>query len=445
MWNKLSFLNKYLIYNIPIAMILGIISGYYGDPSFLKLFIMPLTFLMVYPMMINLQIKKVFSHGDSKVQLTAQIINFAVIPFVAFAMGKLFFQDRPLIALGLLLAALLPTSGMTISWTGFAKGNINAAIKMTVIGLIAGSLATPLYAKWLMGAVIEIPLANVFKQIALIVFLPMIAGYITQRIIIKKYGEAKYHKDIKQKFPAISTIGVLGIVFVAMALKSKTIISEPAGLVSLLIPLIILYVVNFGISTIIGKLFFNREDAIALVYGTVMRNLSIALAIAMTVFGKEGSEIAVIIALSYIIQVQSAAWYVKFTTSIFGPKPEDKACDIMEQGIFALHSNASLNDAIKMLDEEHIHSVAVLNDEDKPLGMLTAETIINLLAKDTPLDSKLNTLQLIATVNVSCDMPVSEVVSKMKRNHQYKVLVTDNQGKLTGVLTEMDILHNIRK
>ena len=46
----------------------------------------------------------------------------------------------------LLLRSLLPTSGMTISWTGFAKGNLNAAIKMTVIGLIAGSLATPLYA-----------------------------------------------------------------------------------------------------------------------------------------------------------------------------------------------------------------------------------------------------------------------------------------------------------
>jgi hypothetical protein len=37
----------------------------------------------------------------------------------------------------------------------------------------------------------------------------------------------------------------------------------------------------------------------------------------MTVFGKEGSEIALIIALSYVIQVKSAAWYVKFTDKIF--------------------------------------------------------------------------------------------------------------------------------
>ena len=445
MWKKISFLQKYLVYNIPAMMLVGIIFGYYNDPLFLKKFIMPLTFLMVYPMMVNLQIKKVFSRGDTKVQLVTQFINFAVIPFVAFGIGKLFFQDQPLIALGLLLAALLPTSGMTISWTGFAKGNLNAAIKMTVIGLIAGSLATPLYAKWLMGAVVEIPLLNVFKQIVLIVFLPMIAGYGTQRFIIWRYGEAKYHKDIKKKFPVISTIGVLGIVFVAMALKSKTIISQPTLLVKLLIPLLILYALNFILSTVIGKLFFSRGDGIALVYGTVMRNLSIALAIAMTVFGKQGSDIALIIALAYIIQVQSAAWYVRFTPRIFGKAPEEKAGDIMEIGLFALHDNASLQDAVKLLDEEHIHSIIILSDDNTPSGMLTAEAIVNLLAKQVPLESTLEQVNLAPVVNVRYDTPISAIITKMKRSHEYKVIVSDEKGNPTGVLTEMDIIHRYKE
>mgnify|MGYP001804304373 FL=1 len=56
-----------------------------------------------------------------------------------------------------------------------------------------------------------------------------------------------------------------------------------------------------------------------------MRNLSIALAIAMIAFGNEkGSEIALIIAMAYIIQVQAAAWYVRFTRKIFGPVLEVK-------------------------------------------------------------------------------------------------------------------------
>jgi predicted Na+-dependent transporter len=50
-----------------------------------------------------------------------------------------------------------------------------------------------------------------------------------------------------------------------------------------------------------------------------MRNLSIALALAMTAFGPQGSEIALVIALAYIVQVQAAAWCVKFSDRLFGP------------------------------------------------------------------------------------------------------------------------------
>jgi ACR3 family arsenite efflux pump ArsB len=190
---------------------------------------------------------------------------------------------------------------------------------MTVIGLIAGSLAAPLYAKWLMGTVIEIPLIEVFQQIAIVVFLPMLLGFVTKKILIATVGESKYNKNLQQKFPIFSTIGVLGIVFVAMALKAKSIVANPVAILSFFVPLLIIYGFNFVFSTLIGKALFNREDAIALVYGTVMRNLSIALAIAITVFGPvEGAEIALIIAMGYIIQVQSAAWYVKLTDKIFG-------------------------------------------------------------------------------------------------------------------------------
>lgn len=55
-----------------------------------------------------------------------------------------------------------------------------------------------------------------------------------------------------------------------------------------------------------------------MVFGVVMRDLSIALAIAMTAFGKQGLTIALLIALAYVIQIQSAAWYVSLVEKIFG-------------------------------------------------------------------------------------------------------------------------------
>lgn len=318
MFRILQKLTRNLIYAIPAMMVAGFVYGLLADTGWLKAAIIPFTFLMVYPMMVTLKIRKVFEGGDAKAQFLTQLINFGLIPFLTFGVGLLFFRDKPYMALGLLLAGLVPTSGMTISWTGFAKGNMSAAVKMTVIGLVAGSLATPFYVQALMGTAIQMQVSAVFKQILFIVFLPMVLGYLTQRFLVKRYGQEKFQRDLGPKFPGLSTVGVLGIVFVALALKAKTIAAAPGVLVDILIPLLLLYGFNFLLSTLIGKSLLPRGDAIALVYGSVMRNLSIALAIAINAFGAQGSDAALVIAMAYIIQVQSAAWYVRFTPKVFG-------------------------------------------------------------------------------------------------------------------------------
>ena len=62
---------------------------------------------------------------------------------------------------------------------------------------------------------------------------------------------------------------------------------------------------------LVGRMLFKRGDVIALVFGTAMRNLSIALALAMTVFGAAGSDIAIVIAVGFIVQVQFGVWTMK--------------------------------------------------------------------------------------------------------------------------------------
>ena len=316
----LSYISKNLIFAIPVVMLGGFLFGLALPSVWLKSLIVPLTFVMVYPMMVTLKLGKVLEGGDTKAQLLAQLINFGIIPFVAFGLGQWFFPGQPYYAMGLLLAALLPTSGMTISWTGFAGGNLGAAVKMTVLGLIIGSLATPFYVQWLMGATVPVDMSAVFSQIVFIVFLPMIAGHFTQSHLLKKYGQKAFQSEWAPRFPPFSTLGVLGIVFVAMALKAQQLFDRPGELLNLALPLLALYALNYLLSTLVAKIFLKRGDAIALVYGTVMRNLSIALALAMNAFGSAASDAALVITLAYIIQVQSAAWYIKLTDRLFGKK-----------------------------------------------------------------------------------------------------------------------------
>ena len=117
----------------------------------------------------------------------------------------------------------------------------------------------------------------------------------------------------------------------------------------------------------------------------------------------------------------------------------------MEVGIFAIPVNASLHDAIKLLDEEHIHSIIILSEDNKPLGMLTAEAIVNLLAEQVSLESTLDQVKLMPVINLRYDTSISTIMKKMKRSHEYKVVVTDDKGCPTGVLTEMDIVHTYKE
>ena len=436
----LSWLQKNLITSIPLTMILALLFGYFNEVGYLKNLIIPLTFLMVLPMMITLPIRKVFEGGDIKVQVVTQLINFAITPFLAFAIGIAFFPENKYLALGLLLTGLLPTSGMTISWTGMAKGNMAAAIKMTIFGLLIGSFLTPIYISQLMGASVEIEMIKIIQQIVIIIVIPLVLGHIIQRALIARYGMAHYQEKLKKQFSPISTLGVLGIVFVAMALKAKTILNDPLVLLDIFIPLLLLYVSNFILSTLIGKLFFKRGDAIALLYGTVMRNLSIALAIAMTAFGKEGTDIALVISLGYVIQVQMGAWVVKFTDQIYGKADAPIAEQFIHEGIFSLHQNDTLQQAVHLLSEEHIHSLAVLDQAEKVLGILTLKEAMNLVADEKPLSTLLSELTLIKPVLFDMQQPIAAIAKEMKRTHNYKVLITNNKNEIEGVISSIDII-----
>lgn len=90
MWKILQKITKNLILAIPVMMLAGFIYGLAFDAGWLKAMIVLFTFLMVYPMMVTLKVKKVFESGDMKAQVLTQLINFGIVPFVAYAFGMFF-------------------------------------------------------------------------------------------------------------------------------------------------------------------------------------------------------------------------------------------------------------------------------------------------------------------------------------------------------------------
>ena len=208
--------------------------------------------------------------------------------------------------MGIYLIALLPTSGMTAAWTGMAKGNLNTALVIIAVNLLLSIFLLPIYLKMMVGQSVPFDPMHIFKQLMYIVVAPMVAGDITRRLIVKRFGKQGFMK-LKPHLSSVSSLGVVLIIFVAMSLKAHQILSDAPAAALTMIPLLLFYAGSVGMGIVIGAFFLKREEMIALIYGTSMRDLSIAVAIAMLSF--PGAVLP--IALAYAIQVPSAAVIMK--------------------------------------------------------------------------------------------------------------------------------------
>lgn len=299
---------KYISLSVPLVLILGFIIGTLTDTAHLQKTLLIATIIMIYATMVGFNLKELTSLEGSKVLFFSILINFLIIPLIAYFLGITLLKEHPLMFAGLALSALLPTSGMTISWTVLQKGNVGASIKLTIFGLIIGSILTPWYLLLMVGEFVDIDILQTMKTILMVVFVPMLLGQLTYKLILRKSTVENFKQNIKPKFGPLSIWAMLYVIFVSISSKADMIVNNLELILIALIVLVLFYLINFLISTLFAVKLFNREDGIALVNGTVLRNLSIAIGLAATSFGPEA---ALIVTLAFVVQQQGIVNYAK--------------------------------------------------------------------------------------------------------------------------------------
>ena len=299
---------RYITFSVPIVLLIGFLIGSMFDTTILQPTLLIATIVMIYATMVGFNLKELTSLKGTKVLVFSILINFLIIPIIAYLLGRLLLADYPMMFAGLALSALLPTSGMTISWTVLQRGNVGAAVKLTIFGLIIGSVLAPWYLLLMVGQYVDIDIWATMRTILMVVFVPLILGQITYKLIMMKSTVENFNKNIKPNFGPLSIWAMLYVIFVSISTKADMIVNNLSIIWTALIVLIIFYLLNFIVSTLFAVKLFNREDGIALVNGTVLRNLSIAIGLAATSFG---AEAALIVTLAFVVQQQGIVNYAK--------------------------------------------------------------------------------------------------------------------------------------
>lgn len=110
-----------MTYSVSLVLILGFIIGSLINTNPLQPTLLIATIIMIYATMIGFNFKELASLKGGKVFFYSILINFLIIPVIAYLLGILLLVDHPLLFAGLALSALLPTSGMTIFIDGFPE------------------------------------------------------------------------------------------------------------------------------------------------------------------------------------------------------------------------------------------------------------------------------------------------------------------------------------
>ncbi|MDI6880946.1 MAG: hypothetical protein QMC95_17705 [Desulfitobacteriaceae bacterium] len=296
------------------VMVLGLANSYFlGGIPFNIAICATASFLMIYPMFINLKIGDVVEIKNYKKAIVISLfINFILSPLYAYILGKVFLPDQPYMALGLILISLIPTSGMTATWTELAKGNLKVALSIIATSLLVVIIGLPVMLPIMAGGLLSAGPLFILGRILFVIAIPLVLGDITRRAIIVKKGQP-YYKSKKPVFSGLSSTGLLFVLFLIMSLNTnKLLVSNPLLVLKGIVPLILYYVLMFGTSTVLTRS-LQRPVGVAVVYGTSVRYLALALGIAVPLLGTgtESSMVVFLVALAFFVQVPFSSLYSK--------------------------------------------------------------------------------------------------------------------------------------
>ena len=331
---KIGFFEKYLTLWVALCIVAGIaIGSFAGDSiSFLSSMevysvnipVAVLIWAMIYPMMLQVDFSSIKNVGKRpKGLLLTLVVNWLIKPFTMAFFAWIFFTKlygafiNPELAgeyiAGAIILGAAPCTAMVFVWSYLTNGDANyTLVQVSVNDLIILVAFVPIVGLLLGITDVTIPYETLVASVVIFVVVPLVAGYATNRLLIKSKGEEWFKNQFLARLKPVSIIALLTTLVLLFAFQGQTIIDRPLIILLVAVPLVIQTYFIFFIAWYGGRM-LKLPHAICSPAAMIGASnfFELAVAVAITLFGLQ-SPAAMVTVVGVLVEVPvmlSLVWF----------------------------------------------------------------------------------------------------------------------------------------
>lgn len=377
----LSLFEKYLSVWVILCILAGIILGkvapgfakyldrlaiYVGEAPVVSIPIAICLFFMMYPIMVKIDFGEVLMAGKNvkPVALTL-FVNWAIKPFTMYAISLFFLgtafysligpeaMDYVKMPLGLdlaldethgagrvvlingikmlevplwrsylagcILLGIAPCTAMVLVWGYLARGNDGHTLIMVAINSLTMLFLYGPLGGFLLGVGrLPVPWQALVLSIGIYVALPLVAGYVSRKLIIQGRGDLWFREKFLHILTPITIIALLITLVLLFSFKGDVIVSNPLTILWIAIPLFIQTNLIFWLGYVLSRpLKLSYEDAAPSAMIGASNHFEVAIATSTLLFGlSSGAALATVVGV--LIEVPVMLMLVKICLKTTG-------------------------------------------------------------------------------------------------------------------------------
>jgi ACR3 family arsenite transporter len=208
-----------------------------------------LVWLMIFPMMVQIDFSSIKDVGKTPKGLgLTLVINWLIKPFTMAFFAWLFFDKlyaaylSPELAqeyiAGAIILGAAPCTAMVFVWSYLTKGDPEYTLVQVAINDLVLLVAFIPIVKFLLGVTnVSIPFDTLISSVVIFVVIPLVAGFLANKILIKSFGQKWFEEVFMVKLKPISIMALLTTLVLLFAFQGERILANPLHIVLIAIPL----------------------------------------------------------------------------------------------------------------------------------------------------------------------------------------------------------------